>query len=180
MYNRTYINVRRNLAYAYGLRQASHPATSTFAYISSSSLFPSSVPATKGSDRTSMKFMNSTPRFSVRAMSSVPVWANVDPDAMGKDGEPHVVHNLVNGKWQHTKSGQNIFVPDPMDASNSNPIFLVADTKADELGPFIESMKRVSKSGVHNPLKNVSRYLMYGEISRLVRIYIMVLSLHLI
>lgn len=119
-------------------------------------------------NRNIIKMMNSPPRFSIRSVSSMPSWASTNPDTLGKDAVPHVVLNLVNGKWQHTKSGQNISVPDPMDASNTNPIFLVADTKVDELGPFIESMKRVSKSGVHNPLKNVSRYLMYGEISRMV------------
>jgi 1-pyrroline-5-carboxylate dehydrogenase len=42
----------------------------------------------------------------------------------------------------------------------------VPDTQPNELAPFIESMKNVPKSGVHNPLKNVERYLQFGEISR--------------
>ena len=49
------------------------------------------------------------------------------------------------------------------------PVCTVPDTQGDELGPFIQSMKSVPKSGVHNPLKNVERYLQFGEISRLVR-----------
>ena len=40
------------------------------------------------------------------------------------------------------------------------------DTSVEELPPFIESLKSVPKSGVHNPLKNVERYLMFGEVSR--------------
>lgn len=40
------------------------------------------------------------------------------------------------------------------------------DTREDELGPFVESLRSVPKSGVHNPLKNVERYLQFGEISR--------------
>mmetsp|Transcript_10418 Transcript_10418/g.15652 ORF Transcript_10418/g.15652 Transcript_10418/m.15652 type:complete len:560 (-) Transcript_10418:2243-3922(-) len=104
-----------------------------------------------------------------RSLSTItPPWATVNPDAMGTDGfTPHVVQNMVGGKWQHTKSGNNIAILDPMNANNENPIFLVADTKMDDLGPFLESMKAVPKSGVHNPLKKNERYLMYGEISRL-------------
>ena len=48
-------------------------------------------------------------------------------------------------------------------------LFTVPDTSIGELDPFIQSMESVSKSGVHNPLKNVERYLMYGDISRKVR-----------
>lgn len=44
------------------------------------------------------------------------------------------------------------------------------DTSVEELAPFVESLRGVPKSGVHNPLKNVERYLMYGEISRKVRV----------
>jgi len=46
------------------------------------------------------------------------------------------------------------------------PVCTVPDTQPSELTPFIESMNRVPKSGVHNPLKNVERYLKFGEISR--------------
>jgi 1-pyrroline-5-carboxylate dehydrogenase len=35
-----------------------------------------------------------------------------------------------------------------------------------ELQPFVESLRGVPKSGVHNPLKNVERYVQFGEISR--------------
>lgn len=46
------------------------------------------------------------------------------------------------------------------------PVCTIPDTQGNELGPFIESLKNVPKSGVHNPLKNVERYLQFGEISR--------------
>jgi hypothetical protein len=45
-------------------------------------------------------------------------------------------------------------------------VCLVPDTQVEELKPFIKSLRGVPKSGVHNPLKNVERYLMFGEISR--------------
>ena len=104
-----------------------------------------------------------------RCMSTteLPVWANVDPDQMGENSSIHLVKNLVDGVWQGVNSGETISIPDPMRANNENPIFRVVDTKSHDLGPFIDSMKRVPKSGVHNPLKNVERYLMFGEISRL-------------
>lgn len=35
-----------------------------------------------------------------------------------------------------------------------------------QLGPFIESMNSCPKTGLHNPLKNVDRYLMLGHVSR--------------
>ena len=47
------------------------------------------------------------------------------------------------------------------------------DTSVEELGPFVQSLAGVPKSGVHNPLKNVERYLMFGEISRKVRVFVM-------
>lgn len=39
-----------------------------------------------------------------------------------------------------------------------------------ELQPFLDSMAKVPKSGMHNPLRNVERYLNYGDISRKVNI----------
>lgn len=56
-------------------------------------------------------------------------------------------------------------VPDPMNKHNP-AIFTIPDTKVDDLKPFVDSMKACSKTGLHNPLKNPERYLMYGDISR--------------
>ena len=38
-------------------------------------------------------------------------------------------------------------------------------TSVAELTPFVESMSRVPKSGVHNPFKSPERYVEYGAIS---------------
>ncbi|CAE7845705.1 ALDH12A1 [Symbiodinium sp. KB8] len=38
-------------------------------------------------------------------------------------------------------------------------------TSVEELGPYIKSMKSCPKSGLHNPFKNVDRYLLYGDVS---------------
>ena len=85
---------------------------------------------------------------------------------MGVSTDIHAVSNLVGGKWVNANSRMTI--PDPMD-KDAPPIFTIPDTKVDELGPFLESLRKVSKSGVHNPLKNPDRYVKYGEISRKVR-----------
>lgn len=97
---------------------------------------------------------------------SIPSWASLDPSKLGTESLPHHVGNIVGGTWQgRTEIENKLVIPNPMD-KDSFPICTVADTSVDELGPFIKSMESVSKSGVHNPLKNVDRYLMYGDISR--------------
>lgn len=97
-------------------------------------------------------------------MSKVkPSWATANPAAMGVDVEPHAVLNLVAGKWVKAKAAMTI--PHPLD-KDAQPIFTIPDTQVDELGPFFESLRKVPKSGVHNPLKNPNRYVEYGEISR--------------
>ena len=40
----------------------------------------------------------------------------------------------------------------------------VPDTQGDELVPFVENLAQVPKSGLHNPLLNPERYLLYGDI----------------
>jgi len=39
-------------------------------------------------------------------------------------------------------------------------------TSDEEIAPFIESLKSVPKSGLHNPFKNKERYLMLSEVNR--------------
>lgn len=103
----------------------------------------------------------------VRMASSIqytcPSWATFNPEELGLSVTPHHVQNIVQGKW--TSASKSMTIPNPMD-KDSPPLCTLSDTSEDELGPFISSMKGVSKSGVHNPLKNVDRYLMYGDISR--------------
>ena len=95
--------------------------------------------------------------------SSKPAWATVDPSTMGANPEPYEVQNLVGGKWVKAKSTMTI--PHPLDKT-AQPIFKIPDTQIDELSPFFESLRKVTKSGMHNPLKNPHRYVEYGEISR--------------
>ena len=107
---------------------------------------------------------------SARQLSTtVPGWATLDPNALGVVSTPHYVGNIVGGTWQPEGIIKNtLTIPNPMDR-DASALFTVADTSMDELAPFVKSMEAVSKSGVHNPLRNVERYLMYGDISRKVR-----------
>lgn len=120
--------------------------TRSFPFVTSSSL--------------SQRFLHS----SMTSKKSIPTWATLDPDELGVNTKPHHVLNIVGGKWSgDTKN--TMIIPNPMD-KDSPPVCTIPDTAIDEIDPFIQSMKAVTKSGVHNPLKNVERYLMYGEISR--------------
>ena len=38
------------------------------------------------------------------------------------------------------------------------------NTKIDELDPFLANARSCPKTGLHNPLKNPERYVMWGEI----------------
>lgn len=102
-----------------------------------------------------------------RDMSTIPSWATFDPYSAGHGGDVYSVPNLVDGKWTH-ESKQKMSIIDPLD-KNKGPIFTICDTHEDEVGPFIESLRKVPKSGLHNPLKNPERYLKYGDITRKVR-----------
>ena len=77
------------------------------------------------------------------------------------------MHNLVFGVWQGVKSVSTppLSIPNPMD-KRYPPITIQPSTQAADLGPFVESLSSCGKDGLHNPLKNVQRYLMLGDVSR--------------
>eukprot|EP00300_Choanocystis_sp_HF-7_P030862 c39844_g1_i1.p1 GENE.c39844_g1_i1~~c39844_g1_i1.p1 ORF type:complete len:562 (+),score=134.79 c39844_g1_i1:44-1687(+) len=82
-----------------------------------------------------------------------------DPQAQTQ--RPVKLHNLVNGEWTETAAYEDVI--DPM--NSKNVIARVPDTSVAELTPFLESLARCPKTGVHNPFKNVDRYVMLGEVS---------------
>lgn len=51
-----------------------------------------------------------------------------------------------------------------MDPMNGEPFIKMPNTKGAEVDAFIASAKTCPKTGMHNPLKNPERYVMYGEI----------------
>lgn len=105
--------------------------------------------------------------------SSIPSWATVDPKAMGSSPDIYAVSNCIDGNWVQAKSTMTI--PDPMN-KDAHPIFTCPDTTVDEIQPFLDSLRKVPKSGVHNPLKNPQRYVEYGEIARRVSCYCIVVD----
>jgi len=98
--------------------------------------------------------------------SALPSWATIDPKALGSQSDPYAVHNMCNGQWK--AAAQSMEIPHPLDR-DAHPIFTVADTGVDEIGPFVDSLRQCPKTGLHNPLKNPERYVEYGEITRRVR-----------
>lgn len=95
--------------------------------------------------------------------SAVSAWATVNPDQLGEQG-PYAVSNIVNGQWC-ANTASRMSIPNPMDKDKPD-IFTIPDTQTNELEPFIQSLRAVPKSGVHNPLKNNDRYVKFGDISR--------------
>ena len=73
------------------------------------------------------------------------------------------IENFYNSKWQSSLN-YDMF-PNPI---NGYKDFLsVPNTQSEqEFSNIIKEMKSVSKSGLHNPLKNTDRYLMLGEVTR--------------
>ncbi len=92
--------------------------------------------------------------------SVLKAFSNINPfTASGKD--PAHLYNLVGGKWKVTK--EHKWALDPL---NGEQFLKMPDTNVEELKEFAENLKAAPKSGLHNPLKNVERYLIYGEVCR--------------
>ncbi|KAI8477378.1 MAG: aldehyde dehydrogenase [Monoraphidium minutum] len=86
-------------------------------------------------------------------------WATVDIDKWS-GAHPAKAQNLVGGKWVDAASA--LTIPDPL---NGEPFTSVPDTQGErELQPFIDSLRKVPKSGLHNPIKRPERYVLYGEV----------------
>jgi hypothetical protein len=90
--------------------------------------------------------------------ASVPAWATVDPWKMS-GAEPAVGKNLCGGVWSDAKSTHDII--DPL---NGEAFIKVPNTSVDEIGPFVERMANCPRTGLHNPLRDVERYNMLGEV----------------
>ncbi len=86
-------------------------------------------------------------------------FATVDPTTLSAQNPGRLAH-LVGGEW--IESPNWLDVHDPMNGE----VFLQApNPTVDELQPFVDSLKACPKSGMHNPLKNVERYRMYGDVT---------------
>lgn len=74
--------------------------------------------------------------------------------------QPAEVHNLVQGKWTRSQSWNTI-----VDPLNGEPFINVAEIDEQGIKPFVESLSKCPKHGLHNPFKDPERYLLYGDIS---------------
>jgi 1-pyrroline-5-carboxylate dehydrogenase len=82
------------------------------------------------------------------------------PDEISGD-KPARLMNFVDGKWVKAKKYREV-----LDPVSGEPFIQTPDTDEKELAPFIRSLAQCPKYGLHNPIWNVGRYLMYGEISQ--------------
>ena len=90
--------------------------------------------------------------------NALKTFSKIDPENIsGKN--PGKMYNLINGEWTTTKKYTEVI--DPMNGEN---FLLMPDTSVEELNPLAECMKTCPKAGLHNPLKNPERYLLYGSI----------------
>lgn len=83
----------------------------------------------------------------------------VDPDTLSQSN-PAILSNLINGVWKKTEN--YIEIPDPLTGES---FIRVPNTKTlQELSEFKLSAETCPKSGLHNPIKNPERYLVYGAV----------------
>jgi 1-pyrroline-5-carboxylate dehydrogenase len=82
------------------------------------------------------------------------------PDEISGD-KPARLMNFIDGKWVKARKYREI-----VDPVSGEPFIQTPDTDEKELAPFTESLALCPKYGLHNPIWNVGRYLMYGGISQ--------------
>ena len=73
--------------------------------------------------------------------------------------QPYTVKNCMGGEWIPTKEVR--LIPNPM---NGTDLCVVPKTQGVAFAPFEQQLRSCPKSGLHNPLKNVERYITYGEV----------------
>jgi 1-pyrroline-5-carboxylate dehydrogenase len=95
-------------------------------------------------------------------------WATIDPDDW-TGANPAVAANLVGGRWHPAggggaAGGAVLDVVDPLDGA---PLARLPDTPS--AGPahraFVDSLRACPKHGLHNPLKDPQRYVMWGAVT---------------
>ncbi|KAA3456961.1 delta-1-pyrroline-5-carboxylate dehydrogenase 12A1, mitochondrial-like [Gossypium australe] len=94
----------------------------------------------------------------IESVHSLP-FATVEAEGIS-GSQPAEVQNLVQGKW--TRSAAWNTLVDPL---NGEPFIKVAEVDGNGIQPFVESLSKCPKHGLHNPFKSPERYLLYGDIS---------------
>nr|ACL13549.1 delta-1-pyrroline-5-carboxylate dehydrogenase protein [Malus domestica] len=93
-----------------------------------------------------------------RSIHGVP-FATVEVEEIS-GSQPAEVLNLVQGKWKNTNRWNTI-----LDPLNGEPFIRVCEVDETGIQPFVESLSKCPKHGLHNPFKAPERYLMLGDIS---------------
>ncbi|OVA09061.1 Aldehyde dehydrogenase domain [Macleaya cordata] len=88
-----------------------------------------------------------------------PSFATIDAEEIS-GSQPAEVCNLVQGSWKKSSSWSTV-----VDPLNGEPFIKVADVDETGIRPFVESLSKCPKHGLHNPFKSPERYLMFGDIS---------------
>jgi len=95
---------------------------------------------------------------SARGVSSVPAWATCNPATMSHQN-PAEGRNLCAGEWSSAAKVKDIV--DPL----TGAVFMkVPDTGMNEIEPFIKHMASTPRTGLHNPQRNVERYVNLGDV----------------
>ena len=98
-----------------------------------------------------------------RLMSSFPAlssWATLDPSTLMTPSRPHRLLNLLNGQWVPSAAYETV-----VDPLSGEPMLSVPLTSDEEAVPFGQGLVATPKTGLHNPFRNVERYLMLGRVS---------------
>ena len=88
---------------------------------------------------------------------SVTSFATVDPFDGMTAAAPARAQNLVGGQW--VSADKTMTVPDPL---NGEAFIEMPDTQ--DIEPFVAGLRSCPKTGLHNPLKNVERYVELGRV----------------
>ncbi len=91
-------------------------------------------------------------------MTHLSKFATVDPFKGMNGSNPGKCQNLVSGQWRDEPDYIDN-IPDPM---NGEHFLKIPNTK--NVDEFINNIEKTPKSGLHNPLKNVDRYVMLGNV----------------
>lgn len=91
-------------------------------------------------------------------MPGTPQFATIDPFNGMTAEQPGNVRNLLAGEWCDAPKHRND-IPDPL---HGGAFLNIPDTE--DYQPFIDSLKRCPKTGLHNPFANPDRYVMLGRV----------------
>ena len=91
--------------------------------------------------------------------SAIKAFATVNPESMtAKDTK---AQNLCGVEWHNTEEWEDLI--DPL---NGKVMGKIPYTNISETKMFVDSLLSVPKTGLHNPIKNPERYLLYGQVCK--------------